>query len=147
MTLCTPFRSRIGPIRVMAENFSGLGSMPRWEMMKPKSMPEALQTRIFRIELYSIGSKAVERDLEIGYQVVRLPGFYDDVVDICLYVPPEMVPEYMEHTPLICSSGVSEAKRHRDVTVHAEKCDKRGRKLVGLFHLDLVVTGISIKKG
>ena len=33
MTLCTPFRSRIGPIRVMAETFSGLGLMPHWETM------------------------------------------------------------------------------------------------------------------
>src|SRR6185503_17717209 len=86
-------------------------------------------------------------DPEIGYQVVRLPGFYDDVVDICFYIPPEMVPEYVEHTPLICSSGVSESKGHHDVAVHVERCDKRGRELVGLFHLDLVVTGISIKKG
>src|SRR6185437_4623939 len=39
MTLYTPFRSWIGPIRVMAETFSGLGSMPSWEIMKPKSMP------------------------------------------------------------------------------------------------------------
>ena len=39
MTFCTPFRSRIGPIRVMAETFSGLDLMPRWETMKPKSMP------------------------------------------------------------------------------------------------------------
>ena len=35
------------------------------------------------VEFYPLGSKAVECDLEIGYQVVRLPGFYDDVVDIC----------------------------------------------------------------
>ena len=39
MTLCTPFRSRIDPIRVIAKTLSGLGSMPRWETMKPKSMP------------------------------------------------------------------------------------------------------------
>ena len=61
--------------------------------------------------------------------------------------PPELVSENVEHTPLIGSSGVSEAKGHRNVTVHAERCDKRSRELVGLFHLDLVVTGIGIKKG
>ena len=58
-----------------------------------------------------------------------------------------MVSENVEHTSLICSSGVSEAKGHRDVAVHDERCDKRGRELVGPFHLDLVVTGISIEKG
>ena len=80
-------------------------------------------------------------------RLVRLPGFYNDVVDICLYVSPEMVPENVEHTPLICSSGISEAKRHRDVAVHAEMCDKRSCELVGLFHLNLVVTRVCIKKG
>ena len=59
----------------------------------------------------------------------------------------EMVSENMEHTPLICSSGVSEAKGHRNIAVHAEMCDKRSRELVGLFHLDLVIARISIKKG
>ena len=53
-----------------------------------------------------------------------------------------MVPENVEHTPL-----VSEAKGHRNVAVHAEGCDKKSRELVGLFHLDLVVTGIRIEKG
>ena len=90
----------------------------------------------------SFSPKTIERDPEIGYQVVRLPGFHNDVVDIRLYGPPDMVFKHVEHTPLVCSSGVSEAKGHRDIAVHAERCDKRSRELVGLFHLDLVVTGV-----
>jgi hypothetical protein len=39
MTLCTPFKSLIGPILVMAAIFSGLASTPRSEMMNPRSMP------------------------------------------------------------------------------------------------------------
>ena len=39
----------------------------------------------------------------------------------------------VEHTSLVCGSGVSKAKRHRDIVVHAEGCDKRSSKLVGLF--------------
>src|SRR6185436_2323299 len=89
----------------------------------------------------------MECDPEIGNQVVRLPGFYNDIVDICLYAPPEMVSENVEHALLIGSSSVSEAEGHRNVAIHAERCDKRSRELVGLFHLHLVVTGVSIKKG
>jgi hypothetical protein len=40
MTLCTPFKSLIGPMLVMAAIFSGLASMPRSETMKPRSMPQ-----------------------------------------------------------------------------------------------------------
>jgi hypothetical protein len=36
--LLDPLRSRIGPIRLRAATFSGLGSMPRWETMYPNSM-------------------------------------------------------------------------------------------------------------
>jgi hypothetical protein len=39
MTLCTPFKSLISPMLVMAAIFSGLASMPRSEMMNPRSMP------------------------------------------------------------------------------------------------------------
>ena len=148
MTFCTPFRSRIGSIRVMAETFSGLASMARWEMMKAQEHPSRdSEHALLGVELYPFDLKAIERDPEIGYQAVCLPGLHDNVVDICLYVPPDMVSEHVEHTSLVCSSGISEAKGHRDIAVHAKRCDKRGRELVGLFHFDLMVTGIHIKKG
>ena len=57
-----------------------------------------------------------------------------------------MVSKHMEHASLVCSSSVSKAKGHRDVAVHAKRGDERSRELVGLFHLDLVVTGVCIKK-
>jgi len=102
---------------------------------------------LLRVELYPFGPKAIECYPEIGYQVVRLPGFHDNVVDICFYGSPDMILKYVEHTSLVCSPGVSKAKWHRDIAVHAEGSDKRIRELVGLSHLYLVVTGVSIKKG
>jgi hypothetical protein len=39
MTLCTPFKSLMGPMLVMAAIFSGLASMPHLETMNPRSMP------------------------------------------------------------------------------------------------------------
>jgi hypothetical protein len=39
MTLCTPFKSLMGPMLVMAAIFFGLASMPRSETMNPRSMP------------------------------------------------------------------------------------------------------------
>ena len=97
------------------------------------------------VELYPFGPKAIECDPEIGYQVIRLPGFHDNVIDICLYGSPDMIPKHVEHTPQVCSSGVSKAKWHRDIAVHAEWSNKRSRELVGLFHLNLVITGVRIK--
>jgi hypothetical protein len=39
VTRYTPFKFWIGPMFVMAEIFSGLDSMPRSDMIKPRSMP------------------------------------------------------------------------------------------------------------
>jgi hypothetical protein len=39
MTLCTPFKSLMGPMLVMAAIFSGLALMPLSETMNPRSMP------------------------------------------------------------------------------------------------------------
>ena len=96
---------------------------------------------------YKPGVTAIESDPEIGYQVVRLPGFYNDVIDIFLYGAPYMISKHMEHKSLVCGPGVSKAKRHRDVAVHAERGNKRSRELVGFFHFDLMITGVCIKKG
>jgi hypothetical protein len=47
MTLCTPFKSLMGPMLVMAAIFSGLASMPRLETMNPKSMPRGTPKTYF----------------------------------------------------------------------------------------------------
>jgi hypothetical protein len=39
MTLCTHFKSLMGPMLVMVVIFSGLASMPRSETMNPRSKP------------------------------------------------------------------------------------------------------------
>jgi hypothetical protein len=39
VTHCTPFRFLIGPMFIISEIFSGLASMPRSDMTKPRSMP------------------------------------------------------------------------------------------------------------
>jgi hypothetical protein len=39
VTRCRPFRFLIGPMSMMAEIFSGLASMPRSDMTKPRSIP------------------------------------------------------------------------------------------------------------
>ena len=57
-----------------------------------------------------------------------------------------MLPKNMEHAPLECCPGIPEPKGHSHISIHSKRCDKRSHKLVGLFHLYLVVAGISIKE-
>jgi hypothetical protein len=53
----------------------------------------------------------------------------------------------MVHAMLIRGSYVAQPEGHGCVTIHALWGDERGHELVGLFHLDLVVTRIRIKEG
>ena len=128
MTFCTPFRSRIGPIRVMAKTFFRVGfdaSLGDDEAQEHASRDS--KHALHKVEFHPLNPEAIKRDPEIGYKVVRLPGFHNDVVDIRLYSPPDMVSKHVEHTSLVCNSGVSKAKGHRDVAVHAERGNKRSR--------------------
>jgi hypothetical protein len=89
---------------------------------------------------------AAERDAKVANQVVRLPGFYDDVVHIRLDRSPDVISKNVLHAALIRYTRVSEAERHRDVIEHPERRDERSRELVGLLHLYLVIPGVDIKE-
>ena len=69
-----------------------------------------------------------------------------DVVDVRFYCPAYELVKTLKHTSLEGSPRVFQPERHRDVTVGAEWGDERGRELVGLFHRDLMITGVRIKK-
>ena len=47
---------------------------------------------------------------------------------------------------LVHSPNVLESKWHHNVAERSERGDERGRKLVGLFHHDLMVPGVCIKE-
>jgi hypothetical protein len=79
-------------------------------------------------------------------QVVRLPGLHDYIVYVCLNGPPDVIPENVLHTSLVCSARISETERHCYVAIHPERRDERSRELVGLLHFYLVVPGIGVKE-
>jgi hypothetical protein len=84
--------------------------------------------------------------MQIINHVVRLPGFDDNVIYVRLNSSPDVVPENVLHTSLICSARVLEAKSQCYVPKHAEWCDEGSHELVGLFHLYLMVPRIGIKE-
>jgi hypothetical protein len=67
---------------------------------------------------------AAERDAEVANQVVRFPGFHDYIVYVRLNGPPDVIPENVLHTSLVCSARISEAERHCHVAIHPERRDE-----------------------
>jgi hypothetical protein len=81
----------------------------------------------------------------VANQVIRLPGFHDYIVYVCLNGPADVIPENVLHTLLVCSARISETERHCHVAIHPERRDERSRELVGL-HFYLVVPVIGVKE-
>jgi hypothetical protein len=87
-----------------------------------------------------------ECDVEVANQVVCLPGFHDYIVYVCLNSSPDVIPENVLHTSLVCSARVSETERHCHVAIHPERHDERSRELVRPLHFYLVVPGVGVKE-
>jgi hypothetical protein len=100
----------------------------------------------FGVQFHPVGLQAIERRVQVVNQVVRLPGFHDYVVYVCLNGSPNVVTENVLHTLLVRSARISEAKWHRYIAKHVEWHGERGYELIGLLHLYLVVPGIGIKE-
>jgi hypothetical protein len=105
-----------------------------------------LEDALFGVQFHPVGLQAIERNAQIIDQVVRLLGFYDYIVYVCLNGPPDVVSGNVLHTPLVHSARISEAKWHCYVAKHPEWRDEGGRELVKLLNLYLVVPGIGIKE-
>jgi hypothetical protein len=76
-----------------------------------------------------------------------LLGLDYNVIYVSLNGPPDEVPKIDEHTPLVCSPRILKPKQHGDIAVRPKRDDERGHGLVGPFHHNLVVAGISTKEG
>ena len=98
------------------------------------------------VELDALLSKAFEGYPQVIHEILSLAGFDHDVVYVGLDGLPDVVAKDLGHAPLVRGTCVSEAKGHRHVAVHAKRCDERSRELVGLFHLDLMVTRVRIEE-
>jgi hypothetical protein len=72
--------------------------------------------------------------------------FDHDVIDIGLDPFADVIPKHLVHTPLVRGTRFSQAKEHGSVAIHVVRSDKRSRKLVELFHLDLVITKVSVEE-
>ena len=84
--------------------------------------------------------------LNVGYKLVSLFGLDHDVIHIGLNGSPDEVSKTLEHTMLVLSPCVLQIERYFDVAERSEWGDERCRELVGLFHRDLMVPGVRIKK-
>ena len=140
VTLCTPFKSLMGPMLVMATIFSGLASMPRSETMNPRSIASGdSEDTLLGIELHAFRLETPECRFKVRKEVGGFPRLDYDAIDVGLDRSTNVFAEHMVHAPLVCRTRIPQTERHGNKAVHAEGCDERSRELVGLFHPDLVI--------
>ena len=78
--------------------------------------------------------------------MVSLFGLDHNVVYVGLNGLPDEVSETLEHTTLVRSPCVLQTEHHCDIAERSEQGDEGCRKLIGLFHRDLMVPRVHIKK-
>jgi hypothetical protein len=77
-----------------------------------------------KVPKYTRENTAIECHAQVVNQVVRLPGLYDYVVYVSLNGSPDVIPENVLHTSLVCSARILETEQHRYVAVHPEGSDE-----------------------
>jgi hypothetical protein len=70
-----------------------------------------------------------------------------DVIDVGLDHCADVIAKHMVHALLVCCTYVPQTEGHGVIAMHAIRGDERSRKLVGLFHPDVVIAGVGIKEG
>jgi hypothetical protein len=84
---------------------------------------------------------------EIGDEIASFPCLDYNVIDVGFDRSANVIAEHVIHATLICGTDVTQPEGHGCITIRALWGDERGRDLVGLFHPDLMVTGVGIKEG
>jgi hypothetical protein len=125
MTLCTPFKSLMGPM---------LGDDEPQEHASGDS-----EDALLGIEFYAFRLETPECRSKVGEEVGGFPRLDYDVIDVSLDGPTNVLSEHMVHAPLVRRTRIPQTKWHSNVAAHAKGCDERSRELVGLFHPDLVI--------
>ena len=134
MTLCTPFKSLIGPMLVMVAIFSGLASMPRSETMNPQEHASGdSEDTLLGIEFYAFCLQTLECRFNVSEEVRGFPRLDYDVIDVSLDRSANVLFEHVVHAPLVCRACIPQTKWHSNIAVHAKRCDERSRELVRLF--------------
>jgi hypothetical protein len=103
-------------------------------------MPRGTPKTLLGIEIYTFCAQAPESHFKVGEEVRGFSCLDNDVIDVSLDRSADVLSEHMVHAPLVGCTCIPQAKGHNNITIHAKGCDERSRELVGLFHLDLVVT-------
>jgi hypothetical protein len=140
MTLCTPFKSLISPMLVMAAIFFRVGLDAPLEDDESKEHASGdSEDTLLGIEFHAFCSQTLECRFKVREEVGGSLRLDNDVVDVSLHRSADVFSEHVVHAPLVSGACIPQPKWHYSVTVHAKRCDERSRELVGLFHLDLVI--------
>ena len=78
--------------------------------------------------------------MEVGNELIIVPGLDDDVINIGLGVTPNLPLESFLDGLQVCSTRVLEAEHHGVVAVCPKGHDERGLLLIRLLQGDLMLT-------
>jgi hypothetical protein len=125
MTLCTSFKSLMGPMLVIAAIFSGLASMVGLDAPLGDDEPQEhasgdSEDALLGIEFYAFRLETPKCRFKVRKEVGGFPRLDYDVIDVSLDRSTDVLAEHVVHAPLVCRTRIPQTKRHSNVAVHAE---------------------------
>ena len=146
MTLCTPFKSLMGHAGDSCDLLRVGFDAPLGDDEPQEHAPGHSEDTLLGIELDALRLETSECHFKVGEEVGSLPRLEYDVIDVGLDCAIDVFAEHMVHAPLVRRARIPQTERHGDIAVYVEGCDERSRKLVGLFHPDLVIPRVGIEE-
>jgi hypothetical protein len=112
VNFCTSWRLSGGAILVMADTFSGLGSIPHRETIYPSNFPEGTPNVHFSgVQLHLEFLQVIEGLCQVRDESF-FPSLDDHIINIHFSIVPELAVETLLYTPLVHCTCSFEAERH-----------------------------------
>jgi hypothetical protein len=123
---------------MIADIFSGLGSIPHWETIYLNSFPKGT--------LHAKFLRAIEGICQVKDESFRLPSLNDNIVNICFCDAPELKVETLLYTLVVGCTCAFEFEGHCHITKCAEQSTKRCLDSIFDLERNLMVSRVTIQE-
>jgi hypothetical protein len=107
MTLCTPFKSLMGPMLVMAVIYLRVGpDAPLGDDEPQEHASGDSEDTLLRIKFYAFCLETLECRFKVREEVGGFPRLDYDVIDVSLDRSTNVLSEHVVHAPLVCCACI-----------------------------------------
>jgi hypothetical protein len=147
INFCTSWRLSGSFILVIADNFSGLGSIPWQETIYPSSFPESTPNVHFLGFNFILNfSHVVEGLFQVRDKSLIFLSLYDHVDNVHFSIVPNLWMQTLLYTPLVSCTCAFKSEGHSCITKCTKSSNEGCLNLVFYVEGNLMIPGIVVKE-